>query len=101
MSPPRTVDELLQEVASSASGPEALLDADDAIRAHYWASRFREDFLEKRKMHGKVAALRFLVLTMPFDEGIHPLSAVPILTTTPYHWYGMVYHTIQILLYHY
>ncbi len=67
MTPPRTLDELLAELCQSY--PEALLDPDQVIRSHYWANSFRVDFLERRRMHARVAALRFLVLTQMFDEG--------------------------------
>ncbi len=64
--PPRSIDELLQELTSADPGRH--LEPDEVIRGHFWANGFRE-FLEKRKMRAKVAALKFLVLTQSFDEG--------------------------------
>ncbi len=70
MNPPRTIDELLSDIDrfSSKTGDKAL-DADAAIRSSYWANRFRTEFLERRKMYGKVASLRFLVATQVFEQG--------------------------------
>ncbi len=66
MAPPHSLNEMLGQMRLSAASGEAV---DAAIEGNPWARKFR-DFLARRdKNGGRVAALRFLVLTHSLDEG--------------------------------